>query len=349
MYAKKVIECSFTLTPQECYMFGDTKELAKYIFLKQYKNKCIARCYVLDVIDVMRVSPIMIMESDLEGRAKFSTVVLVEALIYEKGMILPSTLISITNGNLILESDHASINCPYIANDIYITSIPLKSIVPIMIQSVNYNTIYSSKDNKTINCMGSIYNPKKDINPYKNIAINHVFELTDDDIKYLTIIKNYYEKIIDNIKINDPKILAKIHDSFYPFKKRVNKYLDPLVNIIDIKNLLDFKKFPTYTNSQSKEKVDKDTENAKSAYVSMPYFIPNHIPEYAIIELKKNISEEDDKFIIKVDMEAKDFIEYAITNYFTYMIGTIELSNSYTQSSYSQVSTLWKYYDTIKL
>ncbi len=339
MYAKKIIECSFTLTPQECYMFGDTKELAKYIFLKQYKNKCVARCYVLDIVEVMRVSPIMMMESDLEGRAKISTVVLVDALIYEKGMIIPSKLNSITNGNLILESEHASINCPFITDEIYITSIPINSIVPIMVQSVNYNTTYSTGDNKNINCMGSIYNPKKDINPNKIIVINQVFELSDDDIKYLTVIKNYYEKIIDGIKVNDPKILANIHDNFYPFKKRTNKYLESLVDVSEIRSIFDFKKFPTYNNSKTSESI----------FVSTPYFIPRHVPEYAILKLKKNLSNEDDKLIVKIDMEAKDFIEYAMTSYFTYMIGTVELSNSYTQSSYNQVSTLWKFYNTLKL
>lgn len=340
MYAKKVIECSFTIIPQECYMFGDSKELAKYIFLKQYKNKCIARCYILDVVEVMRVSPIMLMESDLEGRGKINVLVLVEALIYEKGMIIPGVLTSITNGNLILETEHISINCPFINNEIYITSLPINSIIPIMIQSVNYNTIYSTKDNKTITCMGSIFNPKKDINPNFIITINQVFRLTDDDIKYLTIVKNYYEKIINNIKINDPKLLDKIYDSFYPFKKRVNTYLKPLVNVIETRNLLDFKKFPTYSVSDAE---------VKPIYVALSYFIPNNIPEYSIVEIKKGLSNDDDQLIVKIDMEAKDFIEFSMTKYFTYIIDTIELSNSYTQSSYSQVSPLWKYYNTLKL
>ena len=309
MYVRKVIEVSFTLLPNQCYM-GDNKETIISIFNSQYMNKCLACCYITKLLNILKVSPILMLESDLEGRGRINAIVVVEGIVYEPGEIVAGKVISINNDIYTLESENAIITL-HPADDT--PALELNTWVPVEVVSTIYNTHYSKKNTKLITIMGRLYTTK-----YLIYDLYKVDELSKSDINYLKKIVEYYDEKMDEIKTTK-QVLSKIHNHLYSFKKQPKLSIPNTTNE-KIHNLFDFDKFQS------------------NSIVSRPHSIPRHEPKYISVKTDKPT----------IDMKAKDFLEYAIIDYYTYIYGTSVLSTYYNDTEYKKVSSLFKYYDKLK-
>lgn len=340
MFILKPIEVSFTLSPQECYMHPEShKELAKYMFNKQYKNKCIARSYVVNVLDVIRVSPLYMIESDLEGRGQIHVLVLAECICYEKGMIIPNAKLIARNNNVLsFEAEYARITVSEITDksNIY-KSLEIGNVVPLEVSHTNYDTYYDENIIKVISCTGSIYTPAS----YSNSNVIKVSELTTSDVKYLSEVVKYQQDKLNSLSTKyDKKILKLLQDGLYTYKKPPKSSLNPRYKVKEkILKLMDFNTFPTYNNK-------------KSVFVSKFNNIPRHVPEYTVLDIPKSSLNADnpETFILVVEMEAKDFLEYNIMDYFMFQSALIEMAVFYSNNNmYKNTSILWKYYNNVKI
>lgn len=335
MYVRKPIEVSFTLSPNECFLYPqDHKDLVRELFSKQYKDRCVSRCYVLEILDVLRVSPVMMIESDLQGRGRINAILAIEGIIYDYGSIIPGCkLISQNSGTLSLESKYTTVNVPVFNNSLQL-NLPINSIIPIEVESINYDTIYDKAYTKVVSCIGSIYNPMMRIKQ----QIFRVGMLTKLDVKYLTEINDYYKDKIVEMESND-KMMSKLYDNFYGYKKQPkNLFMDRYKECKVIKKLplFDFKSFPTYEDTKS---VDK--EGMK--YVSKPDSMPQEEANYVQVDVSK-LGEE----AIIYDIDAKGFIEYCMMNYYDYVMSVMELSLCYDKEEYKKLEPLWKLYNSNK-
>jgi hypothetical protein len=245
MRIEKVLDTVIDISdPQEIYS-ADIKSIVLRKLKDRYVNKCFASIYILDVIEIMNMSPIMILTSRLDADGQVNVQFKVDGFVFIKGELIPDCkVIDINVTSIIMENNYMAVFVRRDPKNNITNILSTGDLMPICIESVRYSL---NKDK--ISAIGTPFVPRPDPDYYMNI----IGKMNDDEKEKIEsiykVVNDEERKHEDLKKRNEYKFFI---DILYPYKNKQQFKLSPI-----------YKKYAFH-----EEKLDIDTiKNIKDGCV----------------------------------------------------------------------------------
>lgn len=220
MRIRKVLDTSIDLTnPSDIYQHDKNALLIKKLNAR-YQNKCFKSILILNVDKIIRSSPIMLNDNQLNGSAYIDVQFEVEGIILIKDEVLNNcTVTEIHNNAIIAKHEYASILLKSNINDKISKILSPKQKIPIIVERVKY-----IPEQSTISMIGVPFIPSSTPTRYFNI-IERV--LPDESDKINTILQEIDKEEKEHKNLSITKQYKFFQELLYPFKVNQKYLLSP--------------------------------------------------------------------------------------------------------------------------
>lgn len=213
MYITKTLEATIDLLdPFEIYS-SNLENVVKKKIIEKYVGKCFKSILILEIINIINTSEVIIYDNQLDGTAYIDVQFEVGGIILVEGEILHGCKVSEIFSNAITaEHKYASIKLKKESSNIYKILEPGK-MIPIVVSRVLYtpnkNTISMSGTPYFPNTTGEkiFYNITKQLSPEETEKISLIIDMIEkEEIKHKTLSKktqySFFQDLLYPFKVN---------------------------------------------------------------------------------------------------------------------------------------------------
>jgi DNA-directed RNA polymerase subunit E'/Rpb7 len=221
MIITKVLETSIDLQDPDDIYTVDIHAMLKKKLLQRYEQKCFSSILILDIIQIIRHSDIIMVDNRLDGAAYINVQFKVRGVIFTNGEVLQNCqVVNVSSAGIIIKHQYAVGMMTADPTKKAISIIKKDQIVPVIINDVRYNV---GKSQITITCKP--YTPQ----PFSHVLYNINQILSPEDTEKIDIILN---NIADEEKKHEALKSSKSYSFFtnliYPYKTMRKFTISPI-------------------------------------------------------------------------------------------------------------------------
>lgn len=247
MIITKILETTIDLfSPDDIYTV-DVPTMLKNKLSERYINKCFSSTLILEVLEVVRYSDVIMVDNRLDGAAYINVQFKIKGIIYSEGEVLQGCkVVNVASSGIIVSHVHALGLMSPDPTKKAISVIKKDQVVPVIISDVRYNV---GKSQATITCKP--YTPQT----FQEVLYNITDIISPEDTEKLDdLLTMLSTEEAAHAKLKGSKSYEFFKNLIYPYKTTKKFKLSPIGEsfdsiALDLKSLLTIREGQCITNA----------------------------------------------------------------------------------------------------